>query len=68
MTEFWPQGLQGCHDDAADYLLLLENLGFSLFELKGRIFSPVVHERLISQVTGRKYANIIGFKTESKFR
>ncbi|MEO6053991.1 MAG: FkbM family methyltransferase [Chthoniobacterales bacterium] len=64
MSEFWPYGLRACGSDPAQYLALLEELGFHLFELVGKNLIPVIHDNLIAKTSGRKYANIIGFKNK----
>lgn len=62
MTEFWPYGLAACGDDAGEYLRLLEKLGFRLFELRGGKCEPFEPGELIRRTSGRKYANLVGFK------
>ncbi|MEO8206299.1 MAG: FkbM family methyltransferase [Chthoniobacterales bacterium] len=66
MSEFWPYGLRACGSDPVEYLALLEDLGFSLFELTGKSLVPVLHDKLIAKTSGRKYANIVGFKTNGR--
>ncbi len=62
MTEFWPYGLARCGADGLEYLQLLQELGFRLYEL-GRNLAPVNDPRaLIERTQGRRYANLVGIK------
>lgn len=62
MTEFWPYGLARCGADGLEYLQLLRDLGFRLYEL-GRNLTPVndLHA-LVQRTQGRHYANLVGLK------
>lgn len=63
MTEFWPYGLTNCGSSPGEYLRLLQDLGFSLFELDGKSMVPVHDfQLLISRCPGRVYRNLIGLK------
>ena len=68
MTEFWPYGLARCGGDALDYLGMLRDLGFRLYQLSGKrgtltpIGSP---EALLGRTQGRRYANLVGLKGAS---
>lgn len=65
MTEFWPYGLARCGGDALEYLGMLSDLGFRLYELSGNratltaIQSP---RALVERTQGRRYANLVGVK------
>jgi len=62
MTEFWPYGLARCGADGLEYLQLLQELGFRLYEL-GRNLAPVNEPRaLVERTQGRRYANLVGIK------
>ena len=62
MTEFWPYGLARSGADGLEYLQLLQELGFRLYEL-GRNLAPVNDPRaLIERTQGRRYANLVGIK------
>ena len=62
MTEFWPYGLARCGADGLEYLQLLQELGFRLYEL-GRNLAPVNDPRaLVKRTQGRHYANLVGIK------
>jgi len=62
MTEFWPYGLARCGADGLEYLQLLQELGFRLYEL-GRNLAPVNDPRaLVERTQGRHYANLVGIK------
>ncbi len=66
MSEFWPKGLQEAGGGAMEYLQLLADLGFKLYELRERprgVMVPLENwDRLIARLTERKYANLIGVK------
>jgi len=66
MSEFWPKGLREAGGSADEYLQMLADLGFSLYELKEKPRGVVVPledwEHLITRLPERKYTNIIGVK------
>lgn len=63
MTEFWPYGLYKCNSSPNEYINLLRQLGFVLFELKGKRLSHISEtEFFISKCTGRKYKNLVCLK------
>ena len=65
MTEFWPYGLARCGADGLDYLEMLRDLGFRLYELSGAsgVPAPVASARaLVERTQGRRYANLVGLK------
>jgi len=65
MTEFWPYGLARCGADALDYLEMLRELGFRLYQLSGSrgTLSAVGSPReLVARTQGRHYANLVGLK------
>ncbi len=63
MTEFWPYGLSRCGSSASAYLSALEDVGFSLYLLKGTALQRVVdHQALIESCPGRAYRNLVGLK------
>ena len=67
MTEFWPYGLARCGADALQYLALLRELGFRLYQLSGS--RPSLTEitdpsALVARTQGRRYANLVGLKGE----
>jgi FkbM family methyltransferase len=65
MTEFWPYGLARCGGSALDYLAMLRDLGFELYELSGKrgTLTPVGRpEALLERTQGRRYANLVGLK------
>lgn len=63
MTEFWPYGLNKCNSCSEDYLIFLQELGFSLFELSGKNLIKIMNVRkIINASSGRSYKNIIGLK------
>jgi FkbM family methyltransferase len=65
MTEFWPYGLSRCGADGLEYLELLRDLGFRLYELSGKrgVLAPVSSPRaLVERTHGRRYANLVGLK------
>ena len=60
LTEFWPDGIrQASGRDPQCYLDLLRDLGLDLYELKRGGLAPISAD-LIGQLTGRRYANLIG--------
>ncbi len=68
MTEFWPYGLARCGADALEYLEMLQDLGFRLYELPDTsgLPAPVASPRaLVERTPGRRYANLVGLKGES---
>ena len=71
MSEFWPYGLARCSADGLEYLEMLRDLGFQLFELSGTsgVLVPVATLRaLIERTRGRHYANLVGLKGQSVSR
>jgi FkbM family methyltransferase len=66
MTEFWAKGLREAGGDARVYLEELSELGFILFELKerprGRLVPLADWDKLIGDLKGRKYTNLVGAK------
>jgi FkbM family methyltransferase len=65
MTEFWPYGLARCGADGLEYLEMLRELGFRLYELSGTsgVPAPVASARaLVERTQGRRYANLVGLK------
>lgn len=65
MTEFWPYGLARCGGDGLDYLGMLRELGFRLYELAGNrgILTEIgAPEELVKRTQGRRYANLVGLK------
>ena len=63
MTEFWPYGLDKCNSSPNQYLDLLRELGFILFELEGK---SLIHindiNNFVCKCSGRKYKNLICLK------
>jgi FkbM family methyltransferase len=63
MTEFWPYGLKQCGVTAHLYLSLLQELGFTLYELSGKTLEEIKNiDDIISRSPGRVYRNLIGLK------
>jgi len=66
MSEFWPKGLQEASGSAREYLQMLTDVGFKLFELRekprGTIIPLENWDQLIARLPERKYTNIIGVK------
>ena len=65
MTEFWPYGLSRCGADGLEYLEMLRDLGFRLYQLSGNrgVLAPVSSPRaLVERTHGRRYANLVGLK------
>jgi FkbM family methyltransferase len=65
MTEFWPYGLARCGADGLEYLEMLRDLGFRLYELSGNrgVLAPISSARaLVERSSGRRYANLVGLK------
>jgi FkbM family methyltransferase len=63
MTEFWPYGLNKCNSCPEDYLIFLQELGFSLFKLSGKNLIKIINlKKIINESSGRLYKNIIGLK------
>jgi FkbM family methyltransferase len=65
MTEFWPYGLARCGADGLEYLEMLQDLGFRLYELTGNrgVLTPVESAAaLVERTHGRRYANLVGVK------
>ena len=71
MSEFWPKGLMEAGGSPKDYLQLLKDVGFTLFELKEKPRGKVVPledwGKLIARLPERKYTNIIGVKGYTPF-
>lgn len=66
MTEFWPYGLARCGADGLEYLGMLRELGFRLYDL-GAALEPVSDPRaLVSRTQGRRYANLVGVKGNAR--
>ena len=65
MTEFWPYGLARCGADALDYLEMLRDLGFHLYQLSGNqgtLTAIRTPRELVERTQGRRYANLVGLK------
>jgi len=66
MSEFWPKGLREAGGSAKEYLQMLTDVGFKLFELKEKPRGTVIPledwDQLIARLPERKYTNIIGVK------
>lgn len=66
MSEFWPKGLKEAGGSAGEYLQMLTDVGFILYELKEKprgMVTPLENwDRLIARLPERKYTNIIGVK------
>lgn len=66
MSEFWPKGLEEAGGSAAEYLQMLRDVGFTLYELKEKPRGKVVPledwDQLIARLPERKYTNLIGVK------
>jgi len=66
MSEFWPKGLKEAGGSAGEYLQMLTDAGFTLYELNEKPRGMVVPlenwNRLIARLPERKYTNIIGVK------
>jgi hypothetical protein len=63
MTEFWPYGLKQCGATPHLYLSLLQELGFTLYELSGKALEEIKDfDDIISRSPGRVYRNLIGLK------
>jgi FkbM family methyltransferase len=62
ISEFWPEGIRKASGrDARDYVELLNDLGFDLFELRGGSREPL-DPNWATRLTGRRYANLIGVR------
>ena len=71
MTEFWPYGLGRCGTDGLEYLEMLRDFGFRLYELAGTsgLPAPVASPReLVERTQGRRYANLVGFKGDAALK
>jgi FkbM family methyltransferase len=71
MTEFWPYGLARCSAGGLEYLEMLRDLGFQLYELTGTsgVAVPVATLRaLVERTQGRRYANLVGFKGDAALK
>lgn len=65
MSEFWPYGLARCGTDALEYLRMLRELGFRLYELsgnRGTLTAITTPADLVQRTQGRRYANLVGLK------
>ena len=66
MSEFWPKGLKEAGGSATEYLQMLTDVGFTLYELKekprGMVLPLEDWDQLIARLPERKYTNIIGVK------
>lgn len=65
MTEFWPYGLARCGSDGLEYLGMLRDLGFRLYELsgsRGTLTAVSTPAALVERTQGRRYANLVGLK------
>jgi len=65
MTEFWPYGLARCGGDGLEYLGMLRDLGFRLYQLsgnRGTLTAIGTPGELIARTQGRRYANPVGLK------
>jgi len=66
MSEFWPKGLKEAGGSATEYLQMLIDVGFTLYELKEKPRGMVIPledwNQLIARLPERKYTNIIGVK------
>jgi FkbM family methyltransferase len=65
MTEFWPYGLARCGADALEYLEMLRDLGFRLYQLSGNqgmLTAIDTPRELVERTQGRRYANLVGLK------
>jgi FkbM family methyltransferase len=66
MSEFWPKGLKEAGGSAHEYLQMLKDVGFTLYELKEKPRGKVVPledwDQLIAHLPERKYTNLIGVK------
>lgn len=65
MTEFWPYGLARCGADGLEYLEMLRDLGFILYELSGNhgtLTAISTPRQLVERTQGRRYANLVGLK------
>lgn len=66
LSEIWPKGLKEAGGSATEYLQLLTDVGFTLYELKekprGKVIPLDDWDQLIERLPGRKYTNIIGVK------
>jgi len=65
MTEFWPYGLARCGGDGLEYLGMLRDLGFRLYQLsgnRGTLTAIDTPAELVGRTQGRRYANLVGLK------
>jgi len=65
MTEFWPYGLARCGAGGLEYLEMLRDLGFRLYELSGNhgaLTAISTPRQLVERTQGRRYANLVGLK------
>ena len=72
MSEFWPKGLKEAGGSPSEYLQMLTDVGFTLYELKEKPRGMAVPledwKRLIARLPERKYTNIIGIKGYNIFQ
>ena len=61
LMEFWPTGLTSAGTDPIELLQQLENMGLKLYEIKKqKNIIPIIDKKLlVSQLHGRRYANIV---------
>jgi FkbM family methyltransferase len=67
MTEFWPYGLARSGGDGLEYLGMLRDLGFRLYQLsgnRGTLTAIGTPGELVARTQGRRYANLVGLKGE----
>ncbi|MFV0416345.1 MAG: FkbM family methyltransferase [Chthoniobacterales bacterium] len=63
MTEFWPYGLRQCGSTPQQYLHLLRDLGFTLYELSGKTLEEIKDfDDIIARSPGRVYKNLVALK------
>ena len=71
MSEFWPKGLKEAGGSPYEYLQMLKDVGFTLYELKEKPRGKVVPledwDQLIARLPERKYTNLIGVKGYNLF-
>ncbi len=66
LTEFWPKGIIDAGENPYDFLEMLRNFDFLLYELnkKGKLVLLRKDDdaKLIYKYRGRKYTNLVGKK------
>ena len=66
LTEFWPKGIIDAGENPYEFLEMLRNFGFLLYELnkKGKLvlLRKEDDDKLIYKYRGRKYTNLVGKK------